>query len=539
MPYMSPVLERIELEGPGGTRRLVRGSWNGFRLANGPRANRQALDRILLQFARTSADAFVDPKAAEKALANVEKIVITTTPKADKRLPKGRVEIGGKCPRGEGIVALRTEPDRLAGCVPANVLVGLATTAETLADRTLFWMRRDEVESLDIVDGDRKLSLARKDDRFVLREPVTGDVEADVGNARLDSILRATGKLVDNPDLAKLGLERPPGKITVRSAAAQEAEVVVETITFSAPGEDGVVYARREHDGAVLELGREAARALRADASLVRSRNVFDYSLEDVKRVEIDGPVRQTFTRDDSGHVKLLEPPGFEADGALSVEVIDVLRTLTADRWVAESDDGSYGFDSPALTVRFFTGKEGTATQRHDVVFGGPATSGYYAKVEGEKGVFVAPRRIFEVLTTLVLDRGVFLLDPSSAERITLSTTERKATLEKQGEQFVQSGGAEQLPPAAIQRIVDALSSLRAEAAIGTGAEKPEHGFAKPLLSVQIESDPSLTSRPEISWKIGSGDSYRGMSVHYARERGVNATYVVPRSAIQQVIDAL
>lgn len=542
MPYLSPVLERIDLSGVGGVRHLKKGPWGGFQfdgMANDARTNRQALDAVLLQFARTTADVFLDPAEAEKAQAGAtETVVVAMTPEAKRKLPPGRVVVGGRCPKSpDDIIALRTAPDRLAGCVPANVLRGLGTPVDALIDRSLFWMRPDEVESIEVVDGDKKLSLDRKGEGFIMREPRTADVDGEAGTARLEGILRATGKLIENPDFAKLGVDKPKGRITVHSAAAQESKVKVETVLVSAPASDGSVYAKREHDGLVIELGRDAARSLRADASLVRSRKIFDFAVDDVVHVDIDNP-RQAFARDTKGAVTLEYPEGFQGDAGLATELIDALRTLTADRWVSDQDDGSFGFQEPTLRAKFET-KKGDTRQEHVVTLGAPAAAGYYAKVAGDPGVFVLPRRVYEVLTTLVLDRSVFMVDPAQTERIMLSTPERKVVLDKRGEQFVQSGGDEQLPDAAVQRIVDALAVMRAEAAIAIGPEKAEHGFATSLLTVRVERSSGAPQTEPLEWKVGAGDSWRGISIHYARARGINATFAVARSAVQPVIDSL
>ena len=178
MPYLSSVLSRLTLEGVGGTRKLRRAEWpDGFRfdgMLGDARTSRPVLDRVLLQFARTRAERFMDPAEAEKALSGAETVTVTMTP-SDPKNPVGVVEVGGKCPGNDAdVVALRRKPDKVAACVPRSVLAGFTTEAEALVDRTLFWMRPDQVEGFDVKQGDARLALDRKENGFVMRAPREG-----------------------------------------------------------------------------------------------------------------------------------------------------------------------------------------------------------------------------------------------------------------------------------------------------------------------------------------------------------------------------
>src|SRR6185295_8743462 len=131
MPYLSTVLSGLTLEGAGGTRKLRRASWpDGFRfdgMFGDARTSRPVLDRVLVQFARTRAERFMDATEAEKALAGAPSVTVTMTP-TDPKSPVGVVEVGGKCPGNDAeVVALRRKPDRVAACVPSSVLSGLTT----------------------------------------------------------------------------------------------------------------------------------------------------------------------------------------------------------------------------------------------------------------------------------------------------------------------------------------------------------------------------------------------------------------------------
>jgi hypothetical protein len=541
MPYLSTVLSRLSLEGAGGTRKLRRAEWpDGFRfdgMLGEVRASRSVLNSVLVQFARTRAEHFLDPGEAEKALAGSETVTVTMTPLDPKR-PVGIVEVGGKCPGSEGdVVALRRKPDRIAACVPRTVLSGFTTEADALVDRTLFWMRPDEVEGFEVKRGEARLALDRKENGFVMRAPEEGNVDAEAGNGRLEAILRATGPLVSAPD-EKLGLAEPFGRVAVKSAAADDSKIREEVVTFSVSGADGTVYAKRQQDGAVVELGREAARALVADGVLVRSRTLIDAPIADVARIEVDGALHQIVERSESGTFTIVAPAGFRADGTLALELSDALRSLTAERWVVGKDDGTFGLEAPVLFARLTLRKDGKL-EDHILRLGKAVAAGYYAAEEGTSGVFVVPRRLHETLTTLVLDRSVMMMDPSVTAKLVLESGGRTVVLEKRGEDFVETDTGEPLSLDSIRRIVDTLSALRAEAAVDVGPPRPEQGFDRPTLTVRIDRDPGHAGLGQsVTFRVGSGDSFRNMSVQYVRVDGILATYAVARGSIRALLDA-
>jgi hypothetical protein len=449
--------------------------------------------------------------------------------------------VGGRCPGNDAeVVARRLEPDRVAACVPKSVLAGLATAAESLVDRSLFWMRPDEVESFEVSQGEKKLVLDRKETGFLMRAPREASVEPEAGSMRLEALLHASGTVVVAPDRARLGLEPASGRALVKSAAAEDSRVREELVRLGTPRPDGKIYVERGHDGIVLELDRDAARAVVPDGVLLKSRLLIDVPVIDVTEVEVTGATRQLISRSPSGAFTYETPSGYDVDGALALELTDALRSLSAERWVSETDDGTFGFDASTLGARL-QAKKGETTTDYVVKFGKPAGTGYYAKIDSDPGVFVLPRRVYEILTTLAFDRSVFLVDPSITARITIEAAGRTVVLEKQGDDFVESNpGAAPLSPESIRRIIDTLTTLRAEAALYVGPPRPESGMDHPILTVRVDREAAHAERPpRVIWRAGAGDSWRGISIHYARVDGVNATYAVARSGIRAIVDSL
>ncbi len=545
MPYVSTELSHLVVESDGGTNKFRRAKgWDGWRfdgMQHDFAVGRGALDRVLLQFARTKADHFIDKQAAKKAQAGAHTLRITMRP-SDKSQPEGVVTVGGPCPDSKNdVVAIREKPDPAYACVPENVIHGLSTPAVDLLDRGLFSLHQDEVESLAIVQGKEKLDLERKQSGFLMRSPEHTDVDLEPGNKRIEELLQVRGKLVDSPDLAKLGLDPPTGRITLKSAAEKESKVVTETLLVGKPASDGSVAVERKRDGAVLELDRDSARALTPDASLLRKRQIFDFSASELTSVDLHvGGVHEALERTGAGSYDLTSPAGFNVDAGLASDLAEALGSLTADRWVADRDDGSFGLDKPVARVALTLHPREAGAEQKTLVVGAPTSGGNFATLGSDQGVFVMPRPVVDTIETLLFDRSRFVVHPGDATRIVLSGPHSEVELARRGKEYVQTGGKTQLSPAAIQQITDALSSMRAEAALHMGPAHASEGLAKPALTVRVELEAIDGGAPvTTTWRVGNGDSWRDVSIYYARVDGVNATFVIARSKVKRLLDAL
>jgi Domain of unknown function (DUF4340) len=534
LPYTSDALRSIVIKGTDGSeRRFVSAGHDRWRfrgMEHDLRVSRDAFDQVLVQFARTKAEHFMAPKDAEEGLKSGSVVSITLVPTDDKQ-PKAVIDVGGRCPTSENdVVALRREPDPVAACVPKSVLPGLDTSADELVDRHPFSLRKDEVESLEIVRGNQKLSLDRKENGFVLRAPAKGEVELEAGNRRVESIVRADGEIVAEPDLKALGLDPPAGHATVRSSADTDASVIEESVELGKRDKDGKLPIRRRADGAVLLCDADAARAFEPDSTLIRSLRILDFSLAEFRSVDISGKtLHQKFHREGSGQFALDLPKDFEHDAGLASALVDALGTLSADRWAADRDDGNFGLADPQLRATLSVAAGDGGVVNHVLSVGALTAGGAFAKLDGEPGVFVIPRKVVDDLGTWVIDRSVFMVTPDNASQVELERHGKKLVLAKKGSTFSWSDGIE-VPATRVSEIADELIALRAEAAVRVGPPAPGEGLTKPELVVRIDG--------KEKFRIGAGDSWQGTSVYYARAAGVSASYVIAKSKVRVLLDA-
>jgi hypothetical protein len=226
-------------------------------------------------------------------------------------------------------------------------------------------------------------------------------------------------------------------------------------------------------------------------------------------------------------------PPGFQADGALATEAVLALGSLTAVRWVADADDGSFGLSVPRLTARARFDAGGGVSER-TLLVGGAAPGGYYARFGDDQGVFLLERAVVERLETLFVDRSAPMADPETLARVRLLRGGKTLLLERRGG-ALHAVGATSVDTNVLTPALEALAALRAEAAVHTGKARPSEGLAAPALEVTVEPSPGLGAARRL--RLGAQEVYRGLPVRYARVEGIDATFVIAESKVRPLLD--
>jgi Domain of unknown function (DUF4340) len=531
VPYGERESRELVIERPQGRLDLVHGSALGFRLDGHERANRDALAPVFAALTHLSATRFLTLPAAERARGSAPVTRLTLQPSA-KDDPSFILELGGDCPEAPAeIIAIERAPRVRAACTRADVLGPLSVEREALVDHNPFLARKDEVEALTLERDGRRLALERRGTAFSLREPSEAPVELEAGNRRLEALTRAAAELVPDPNLKALGLEPPHGKVTLR-VITDDDKAAEEVVTLGKTAPDGTLYLRRSEDGGVLALGREAARAFAIDSTLLRSNKVLDFALSALAELELSAPEQQLVRRAPNGFT-LVKPAGFGADGELTTDAVLALGSLTAVRWVADDDDGSFGLLTPTLTARARLDPSDAGPSERLLRVGRPTPGGYFAALDGSPGVFMLERSVEERLGKLLIDRSALMAEPGTLARVTLTTPKKTIVLERRGGELVAETA--DVPPAATALALEALSSLRAEGAIHSGPAHASEGLSTPALSVKLEPSPGLGKTR--SFRIGAADTYGEEAVRDARADGVEATFAVAESKLRPLFD--
>jgi hypothetical protein len=538
VPYLSSSLSELGLEGSGGERRFVSGASSGWAVRRGEqliRVDRDVFDRLLTALAEVRAEAFTSDREADRALADAAvKIRIVMTPR-DRGLPRAVIDVGGECPaRPENVVAVHREPaPTKSACVPKGVLEPLATPLEKFVDLHVFSLRPDEMEQITLAAGDAKLDIVRSGTGWHQRAPTDGAVEPEVGQsfARALHDLRAES-IIGSAAAAAPGMALPlatKGTATLIKVEGGEEKLGSETIELEAAHADGFVEARRVADGARLRLGADTAAVLRPSGLALRSRKVVDELVSRVRRVAIKSPtMHQVFVRSSTGGFALEEPKSLAVDAGLANDVTEALVKLRAERWAADHDDGSFGFDQ--ASARYEVAFE--SSQVH-IETGRATAGGVFAHVIDRPEVFVLSGATRRAIENWAVDRSYFMMDPGEVRHVRF---ERGAT---RWELDISHHGPH--ASAALERfeiVCRALAEARTEGVVHLGAPLKEEGFDRPRLVLTVRSVPRPPAEPrEVRIAVGRGDVWRDTNVFYVRRAGVNATFAIAQSKLRPLLD--
>jgi uncharacterized protein DUF4340 len=537
---------RIAIVRANGNIDLQRYTGMNFMIASDQRkvlANREVLKTLFFQLSRLTASRFLAEGEAETALGAARTHFDIALKGATSKLV---FDVGGSCPGDPSLlVVVRRAPDVQRACAPREVEATLALSASDFVDQRPFSLHADEVEELDISGREssavanpqaRKFTLVRKGSGFVLRTGTETQVELEAGNQRITELLEAEGERIpfEAGKLSAFGLEPAASVVTLRSSAARDADVVQQMVRVGNRDSNGNLFVYREQDGVLLRIPRELSRGFAIDSTLLYSRKLTEFGLSSFIFAEIEQKHARFVLRRVNDALRLDEPKGFEPDGVLSSDLIQALGALTAERFVADRDDGSFGLQRSSLRVHFAF-KNGEADKvEHHLRFGDDTALGVFATLADDGPVFVLARSVRDTCQLSLLNRSVFPTSSDAFNGIALEAHGRSLQLARQGERML-AVPAGSFPQNRVAELLDALGNLRAEAALHTGPALPGEGFAAPSLALRLLP----RQGPAIAVSFGAGDSWRSTSVFYMRVSGVDATFVIAQSKVRALSDAL
>jgi hypothetical protein len=530
-----PDVTRIVITSPKLNVTLQRSSGISF-LQGGPSktlVDRETLSSLFFQLSRLSANRFLTAQEGTQALEQYRAHFELDTKDPTQVV---RFDVGGDCPGDPSqLVIVKSAPDAQSVCAARELEATLRLSADDLVDQHAFSLHTDEVEELDITGGKNKFALLRKGNAFVLHTGSEAAVELEAGNQRIAALLEAATERAPSQKPNELGLDPASSSVTLSSSAARDADVVQQVVRVGKTDAAGNLYLYREQDGVVLRVPRASARYFAVDSTLLYSHKLSEFGLSSFVSAEIFRPAgKEVLRRGANEALQLDEPRGFDPDGSASSDLIQALGSLTADRFVADRDDGSFGLEKPSLSVRFVSKSETNPKLEQYLRFGDETALGVFASVGDDGPVFVLPRSVKDICDTLLINRSVFPTSPDAFNTITLEAHGRTLHLERRGEQLM-AVPAGSFPQDKVQDLLEALGNLHPDTAIHTGPALPAEGLAKPSLTLRLT--PKVGAMQTVTF--GAGDSFRSTSVFYVRVSGFDATYVMAQSKVRALSDAL
>jgi hypothetical protein len=171
------------------------------------------------------------------------------------------------------------------------------------------------------------------------------------------------------------------------------------------------------------------------------------------------------------------------------------------------------------------------------LVFGANGDGGTYARALGDPAVFVVAKVLRDLASRPAVDRSRLRLDPNALGSLTLVRGSTHLVLERSGEHLVRQG-REGRAPHDDDKLETALAEFYAQVAVHTGPPAPDEGMDHPTLEI-VARRAAVDARPsETRITVGAPARVDPLDVYLARASGLDATFAVPRRAVNGILDA-
>ncbi len=410
VPYLSLELAELSVTYEGGGLTLEHITGRFFRVAQeGVAASRAGADRVWSALAELRAEAF--PKEADVDKLTAKPVLTMRLVPSDGR-PPAEIVFGDACPgHPDDVVVLRKKPTRVAACAPRGVVDTLRVAPAQLIERRPFFLDADEIEEIRFERagsgrGPEKVDLARKGTGWRSRTQ-----DRDLAPDEADAVSELVSKIAASP-APVIKRDHKLKELDVVARAIVRAGEHEEKVEVGAPNAEGVVPVRRLFDMARLEVSPALARRLMPRETITRSRALLEEPRR-VTRIVLRCGTPQELVDKGEG-LKLVEPSGFETDGAV-VSLAEAFAKGKVERWVADEDDGSFGLAKS--TCRVVLGFE-DGNNPKTIVLGAEGEGGVYGAIEGRPGVFLAPLALRDLASTIYVSRAALRPEPSLVSRV-------------------------------------------------------------------------------------------------------------------------
>ena len=516
VPYLSLDLASLEIHGKDHDVRIERSGELTFKVApSGLRASREELDKLWSALSEMRADSF------ETAVVPEPVLTILMKPKDGR--PDAELAVGGPCAdHPDDVLVVRKAPTPLSACAPKGIIEGLTLAASDLIDMRLFFAHEDEVEELGMTGtAGGRIELARKGSGWHARSPFDRDLvgdEVDSANTLLTAVVRAKGTGV-----AAFGTTALAVRAHVR---VHGGEMAGDELLDVGESPLGHWMVHRLADDARLDVSQDVARKLLPSKSALLGRDVVVPALDprDVTAIALRCGTAQDLLRDGTAW-KMTSPTGYTADQAAALDLAEQIAHLRADSWVADEDDGSFGFAASSCTVTLTATRDG-GSRKLTLTLGQDTQAGVYAKLDASP-VFLEPRTFRDSLARILIDRSVVGVETAASKSIVISRPGAHVELHRVADKLE---GPDAGLAVSIGSIVSALDALRADDVVHLGAPLADEGFGTPSLEVRAG---------EKTIRFGRDVLRKNQSMVLARVSGVDATFAVARERVLPLRNAL
>jgi hypothetical protein len=358
---------------------------------------------------------------------------------------------------------------------------------------------RDKIDGIVILNGDEKIELRRRDNRWRLETPIKDQADSslidnllsDLGNWQKEGTISAKEIDADKSKLAEYGLNRPKLRLKLLGQDKPPAILFGKDAAL-----EGKMYVRFENSKETYLAGQSIKKDIDKKPEEFRDRKLTDLTTAQVSRVILKTPTGEMELQKKGDRWEILKPLRAAGDDQ---KIGDLIAQVTASRiqqFVADDhgDLRPYGLAEPrgAITLSTQDDQQGQLLQ----IGGVPEKQKdqIYVRFVPRGFVYTLPKKIEEVLNTKpddLRDRHLVRVDTNILDRITIDAPGKGKTVlaRKDNNWTIASRDNAPANSGEVRRLIDTLQNERVTKFVeDVASDLPKYGLDKPQLQLTLSS---------------------------------------------------
>src|SRR5436305_1196425 len=283
---------------------------------------------------------------------------------------------------------------------------------------------RDKINGLIIQNGDDKIDIRRRDDKWRLEIPTKDQADGSVVNNLLvelenwqkDAAISAKEMEADKNKLADYGLANP--KLRLKLVGP---DLPPEIFFGKDAALEGKMYVRFENSKETFLVNQSVKKAIDKKPEDFRDRKLTDLIMAQVVRVVLKTSAGEMELRKKGDHWEIVKPLHTRADDQKVGDLIAQVTTARIQQFVADDkgDLHPYGLAEPRGSITLFTQDDKAGAPGQTLQIGGAPEKEkeqVYVRFASRGFVYTLPKKIEEILNPKpddLRDRHLVRFDPT------------------------------------------------------------------------------------------------------------------------------
>ena len=376
---------------------------------------------------------------------------------------------------------------------------------------------RSKVDGIIIQNGDEKIEIRRRDNKWRLEIPIKDQADAalvenllsDLETWQKEGTIPAKDIDADKSKLNEYGLNRPKLKLKLIGPDRPP-----EILFGKDAALEGRMYVRFENSKETFLAKQSVKKDVDKKAEEFRDKKLTDVTTAQVRRIALKTPAGEMELEKKGDHWDIVKPLRARADDEKVGDLIAQVTTARIQQFVADDhgDLRPYGLAEPRGSITLFS-QEGSKDQKVEIadsikVFGqddkgqmlqigsvpDKEKDQVYVRFAPRGAVYTLPKKIEEALTTKpadLRDYHLVRIDTNVLDRITIDVPGKGKTVlaRKDANWTIASRNNAPADSRAVRRLIDTLQNARVTRFVEDVASNlPKYSLDKPRLQITFSS---------------------------------------------------